>query len=63
MKNNIVYKALMVREKTHLQIIVRAKINKITVDQYINNLIKKSLEDYEYIDAEQDFSGVTNEDR
>jgi len=40
-KEEIVYKALMVRKETHLKVVVQAKQRGLTVDEFINSLLKE----------------------
>jgi len=41
MEKSIVYKALMVKEKTRDRVVIKAKKLKLTVDEYILSLLKK----------------------
>ena len=36
-----IFKALMVKESTHQKVVVKAKRMKMTVDMYINSILKK----------------------
>jgi len=42
MKKQIVYMALMVRQDTHRKVAVKAKQNGMTIDEYINLLLKRT---------------------